>query len=89
MARKLENNWMIKREDKFGAQDHFFIFALFVLMGSAWMCKGKSIVLACTLSDKLLCHSFSLGNMTEMSLRVQSIIDYLKEAFRLTPKGTG
>ena len=81
---------MMKRgEDKFSAQDHFFIFALFDLMELWVSVKGKSNVLAYTLSDKLLCHSFSLGKMTEMSFRVQSIIDYLKEAFRLTPKGIG
>ena len=33
IARKLGNNWMIKRgENKFSAQNHFFIFSLFVLM---------------------------------------------------------
>ena len=85
-----ENYWMIKRgEDKFSAQDHFFIFALFVLT-ELWVgVQGEIQCSCCTHSDKLLYHSFSLGKITEMSVRVQSIIDYLKEAFRLSPKGIG
>ena len=81
---------MIKTEgDKFSAQDHFFIFALFVLM-ELWVgVQGEIQCSCCTHSDKLLYHSFSLGKMTELSLRVHRIIDNLKEAFRLSPKGIG
>ena len=71
---------MIKRgEDKFCAQDHFFIFALFVLM-ELWV----------GVQGEIQCSSqFQLGKMIELSLRVHSVIDYLKEAFRLTPKNIG
>ena len=82
---------MIKTEgDKFSAQDHFFIFALFVLM-ELWVCVQGENQCSClhTLWFKLLFHSFSLGKMTELSLRVHRIIVYLWEAFRLTPKGIG
>jgi hypothetical protein len=42
-----ENYWMIKRgEDKFSAQDHFFIFALFVLM-KLWVGVQGEIQCSC------------------------------------------
>ena len=47
MARKLGNHWMMKRgEDKFSAQDHFFIFALFVLM-ELWVSVQGEIQCSC------------------------------------------
>ena len=62
MARNLGNNWMIKRgEDKFSAQDHFFIFALFVLM-ELWVGVQGEIQCSClhTLWQTLI-SQFQLG----------------------------
>ena len=62
MARNLGNNWMIKRgEDKFSAQDHFLIFALFVLM-ELWVGVQGEIQCSClhTLWQTLI-SQFQLG----------------------------
>lgn len=91
IAKSQSNGWARLKGTSSVHKTIFFIFAVFVLM-ELWNCRcaGKTMFYFCTHSQLNSYFIVSAwGKMIRLSLRVHRIIDYLWEAFRLTPEGIG